>query len=172
MLYCTREERTIMPRYTQQLNRIEEAIDKALPGWFLCFVGEDQSKMLAALTHDLRRRSSIDDEGKRISSGFSYWGTGPTMAWALACNDPFYLVMKESSESFPSRWAQILAHLDYSGYHYVSLGIGTGDKDRHILHDLYKANTRLFYFPVDMSLEMLRVGIQEAIKGVVLQKIS
>jgi uncharacterized SAM-dependent methyltransferase len=154
-----------MSRYTHQPNRIEEAINKAQSGWFLCFVGEDQSKMLAALTHDLRGRISTDGEGKRISSGFSYWGTGPTIAWALACNDPFYLVMKESTESFPSRWAQVLTHLDNPDYHYVSLGIGTGDKDRYILRDLYKANSELFYFPVDMSLEMLRVGIQEAMKG-------
>lgn len=44
------------------------------------------------------------------------------------------------------------------GYHCVSLGVGTGQKDRAILSDLMRADPRMFYFPIDMSIEMLKLG--------------
>ncbi|GCE21731.1 L-histidine N(alpha)-methyltransferase [Dictyobacter kobayashii] len=154
----------------QELSRIEQAINSARVGWTLCFIGEDQSKKLATLTQHLRGRASSTGDGKEITSGFSYWGIGPTLAWTHACNDPFYLVMKESIESFPERWTQILPSLDRQNYHYVSLGVGTGHKDRDVLRDLYKIHPDLFYFPVDMSPEMLRVGVQESTKGASLER--
>ena len=159
-----------MSKLLRQLSKIEEAINNAQPGWTLCVIGEDQSKKLAALTNDLRRKMSRVGDGKQIASGFSYWGIGPSIAWSLACNDPFYLVMKESIETFQNRWSQTLPSLDRQDYHYVSLGVGTGHKDRYVLNDLYKINPEIFYFPVDMSPEMLRVGVQESIKGTPLER--
>jgi L-histidine N-alpha-methyltransferase len=155
-----------MVKHLHQLSRIEEAINKAQSRWTLCWIGEDQSKKLAMLTNDLRGKVSTTGDGKKISSGFSYWGIGPTIAWNRACNDPFYMVMKESIETFPDRLAQLLPHIGQQNYHYVSLGVGTGHKDRHILNELHKICSDLCYFPVDMSLEMLRIGTQEATIGI------
>nr|WP_292782417.1 L-histidine N(alpha)-methyltransferase [Nostoc sp. NMS9] len=92
------------------------------------------------------------------------------MAWDHACNDRFYLVIKESIESFRYRWHQINANnIKDQKYHYVSLGVGTGEKDQHILSLLFNANPDLLYFPVDMSSEMLRLGVQRATRGSQLQ---
>jgi L-histidine Nalpha-methyltransferase len=144
---------------------LKDSINEFGLGWTLCFVGESQSKKLAALTQDLRRGFSTTGDEKRIVSGFSYWGIGPTIAWAYACTDPLYVVMKESIESFRYRWQQIESNLDVGKYHYVSLGVGTGEKDRDILSCLLNTHPDLLYFPIDMSSQMLRMGVQGATKG-------
>ncbi|MEH2110637.1 L-histidine N(alpha)-methyltransferase [Nostoc sp.] len=149
---------------------LENSINEPGLGWTLCFIGEDQSNKLAELTQELRGEFSATGDGKEILSGFSYWGIGPTIAWDHACNDRFYLVMKESIESFRYRWHQVHAnHIKDQKYHYVSLGVGTGEKDQHILSLLFNANPDLLYFPVDMSSEMLRLGVQRATRGSQLQ---
>jgi uncharacterized SAM-dependent methyltransferase len=155
-----------MMNHLHQPGRIEDAINKAQSRWMRCLVGEEQSKQLATLTNDLRGKVSTTGDGKKISSGFSYWGIGPTIAWTRACNDPFYMVMKESIETFPDRFAQIVSHVERRNYHYVSLGVGTGHKDRQILNELYKIYPGLCYFPIDMSSEMLRIGTQEAVRWI------
>ncbi|BAZ25447.1 histidine N-alpha-methyltransferase [Kalymmatonema gypsitolerans NIES-4073] len=145
---------------------LENSINEPGLGWTLCFIGEDQSNKLAELTQELRGEFSTTGDGKEILSGFSYWGIGPTIAWDHACNDRFYLVMKESIESFRSRWYQIHSNsIKGQEYHYVSLGVGTGEKDQFILSLLLNGNPNLLYFPVDMSSEMLRLGVQQATQG-------
>jgi L-histidine Nalpha-methyltransferase len=145
---------------------LENSINEPGLGWTLCFIGEDQSKKLAELTQELRGEFSPTGDGKEILSGFSYWGIGPTIAWNNACNDRFYLVMKESIESFRYRWSQLHSNgIRDRKYHYVSLGVGTGEKDTSILNLLLNSNPDLIYFPVDMSSEMLRLGVQQAIQG-------
>ncbi|OYD93883.1 hypothetical protein CDG76_18110 [Nostoc sp. 'Peltigera membranacea cyanobiont' 210A] len=79
---------------------LENSINEPGLEWTLCFIGEDKSSKLAELTQELRGKFSTTGDGKEIVSGFSYWGIGPTIAWDRACNDRFYLVMKESIESF------------------------------------------------------------------------
>ncbi len=149
---------------------LENSINEPGLGWTLCFIGEDQSSKLAELTQELRGEFSATGDGKEILSGFSYWGIGPTIAWDHACNDRFYLVMKESIESFRYRWHQIHSNnIRDQKYHYVSLGVGTGEKDQHILSLLLNSNPDLLYFPVDMSSEMLRLGVQRATRGSQLQ---
>lgn len=145
---------------------LENSINEPGLGWSLCFIGEDQSNKLAELTQELRGEFSRIGDGKEILSGFSYWGIAPTIAWDYACNDRFYLVMKQSIESFRSRWNQIYSHnIKDQKYHYVSLGVGTGEKDQFILSLLLKTHPDIFYFPVDMSSEMLRLGVQKATQG-------
>lgn len=124
---------------------LKDSINEFGLGWTLCFVGENQSKKLAALTQDLRRGFSTTGDEKRVVSGFSYWGIGPTIAWAYACTDPLYVVMKESIESFRYRWQQIQSNLDAGKHHYVSLGVGTGEKDRDILSSLLNTHPDLLY---------------------------
>jgi hypothetical protein len=144
---------------------IRRAIDRAALGWTMCFIGEDQSDKLAQLTEDLSEPFSNCGDGKRFASGFSYWGIGPTLAWARACTDPMYVVMKRSIETFSERWEACAGALAHGALHYVSLGIGTGQKDRTVLRWLLDRNPDCKFFPVDMSGEMLRVGIAECLKN-------
>ncbi|MFC0623740.1 L-histidine N(alpha)-methyltransferase [Kribbella deserti] len=148
------------------IRNLEKALADDDFDWSLLLVGEDQTDKLAALTSDLRADHSETGDGKQISSGFSYLGIGPTIAWAHAVSDPFYLVMKAGAESFVRHWRKIRPHVAKNGFHFVSLGVGTGQKDRIILEDLRAAKPDLFYLPVDMSSEMLRLGTHEAVRGI------
>jgi uncharacterized SAM-dependent methyltransferase len=147
------------------IRNLEKALADDDFAWSLLLVGEDQTDKLATLTGDLRGPVSETGDGKQITSGFSYWGIGPTIAWANATNDPFYLVMKVGTESFLRHWRKIKPHVDAGGFHFVSLGVGTGVKDRTILEDLRRNNRGMFYIPVDMSSEMLRMGTTEPVRG-------
>ena len=48
--------------------------------------------------------------------------------------------MKAGSESFQRHWRKISPHVDNGGFHFVSLGVGTGQKDRTILDDLHRSH--------------------------------
>jgi uncharacterized SAM-dependent methyltransferase len=148
------------------IRNLEKALADDDFAWSLLLVAEDQTDKLATLTGDLRGPVSETGDGKQITSGFSYWGIGPTIAWANATNDPFYLVMKAGAESFLRHWRKIKPHVDAGGFHFVSLGVGTGVKDRTILDDLRRNNREMFYIPVDMSSEMLRMGAMEPVRGI------
>ncbi|MDT3396281.1 L-histidine N(alpha)-methyltransferase [Streptomyces sp. B1866] len=147
------------------VQRLEGLLDEQDFSWSLCLVGEDQSQKFAQLAGELREPFSRTGDGKRISSGFSYWGVESTMAWIHACSDLFYPVMRESIESFTRRWARLAAHLDGRPFHYVSLGTGTGHKDHTVLSRLGRDNPGLCYLPVDVSPEMLRLSRREALRG-------
>lgn len=147
------------------IRKLEHALADDDFAWSLLLVGEDQTDKLATLTGDLRGPFSRTGDGKQITSGFSYWGIGPTIAWANATKDPFYLVMKTGAESFLRHWRKVRPHVEKGGFHFVSLGVGTGVKDSTILDDLYRVNRNMFYIPVDMSSEMLRMGTHEPVRG-------
>ncbi|MGW6201528.1 L-histidine N(alpha)-methyltransferase [Kribbella sp. NPDC055110] len=142
------------------IRKLEHALADDDFAWSLVLTGEDQTDKLATLTGDLRGPFSTTGDGKQITSGFSYWGIGPTIAWANATNDPFYLVMKAGAESFQRHWRKVRPHVENGGFHLVSLGVGTGVKDRTILGDMHRQNRNMYYIPVDMSSEMLRMGTQ------------
>ncbi|WP_410789766.1 L-histidine N(alpha)-methyltransferase [Kribbella sp. C-35] len=144
------------------IRKLEHALADDDFAWSLVLTGEDQTDKLATLTGDLRGPFSTTGDGKQITSGFSYWGIGPTIAWANATNDPFYLVMKAGAESFLRHWRKVRPHVENGGFHLVSLGVGTGVKDRTILSDMRRQNRNMYYIPVDMSSEMLRMGTQPA----------
>jgi Histidine-specific methyltransferase, SAM-dependent len=148
------------------VDKLQQAIDESDFAWSLHLVGEDHSHKLATLTNDLRGAPSHTGDGKQITSGFAYWGTAPAIAWSLACNDPYYPVMQQSIESFSGRWKRVRSKLDGTPYHYVSLGVGTGHKDRQILHDLLALQPNLLYMPVDLSAAMLRFGVRESTRDV------
>ncbi|TDW70195.1 L-histidine N(alpha)-methyltransferase [Kribbella pratensis] len=147
------------------IRKLEHALADDDFAWSLLLVGEDQTDKLATLTGDLRGPVSTTGDGKQITSGFSYWGIGPTIAWANATNDPFYLVMKAGAESFLRHWRKVRPHVENGGFHLVSLGVGTGVKDRTILSDMLRNNRDMYYIPVDMSSEMLRMGTLEPVRG-------
>lgn len=72
--------------------------------------------------------------------------------------------MKAGTESFLRHWRKVKPHVDKGGFHLVSLGIGTGVKDRTILEDMRRNNKDMLYIPVDMSSEMLRMGTVEPVR--------
>lgn len=155
-----------MPEPVHVVRNLEHALTDDDFAWSLLLVGEDQTDKLATLTGDLRGPFSDSGDGKQVTSGFSYWGIGPTIAWAHACSDPFYLVMKTGTDAFGRHWRAIRPHVQAGdGFHLVSLGIGTGLKDRTIVDDLRQGRPDLLYIPVDMSSEMLRLGVQEITRG-------
>ncbi len=140
--------------------RLSDAVGATDFNWALTLVGEDQAEKMSELTKGLRGDLRTG-EGKHISSGFAYWGIGPTIAWSNACNDVFYPVMKESIRNFKNAWRKIAPGLDGGRWHYVSLGVGNGQKDRVILEQLQTLNPELIYVPVDMSADMLGLGRRE-----------
>jgi L-histidine N-alpha-methyltransferase len=143
---------------------LRSAVETRSQPWSLCLVGEDVERKLQDLIADLTRSTSTTGDGKRITSGFAYWGVEPTFAWAQTCTDPLYPVMKESIESFTSGWYEIHPNLARERHHYVSFGPGTGQKDATIIRDLMRRNPQLCYVPVDMSAEMLRLAIRGPIR--------
>lgn len=143
---------------------MKNAIEANAHPWSFCLVGEDVERKLQDLATDLTREMSVTGDGKRIASGFAYWGVEPTFAWARACADPLYPVMKESIESFTNGWHEIRQNLAKERYHYVSLGPGTGKKDASIIRDLVRRNPQLCYLPIDMSAEMLRLAVRGPIR--------
>ncbi|MGF7239044.1 MAG: L-histidine N(alpha)-methyltransferase [Frankia sp.] len=147
--------------HIQLLRRLEKVMEETDFAWSLCLVGEDQSRKLADLTNALKRPASTSGDEKQIASGYSYWGTEPAISWEQACRDRYYPVMKEGIDTFGRRWRSLWS--EFSGnknFHYVSLGPGTGEKDRSILTSLHSENPTMFYVPVDMSAEMLRICLQ------------
>jgi Histidine-specific methyltransferase, SAM-dependent len=144
----------------QLLQRLERVMEETEFGWSLLMVGEDQSRNLADLTNDLKRPYSTTGDGKQILSGYSYWGIEPAIAWRHACHDPYYPVGKDGIDSFAQRWNDLQPALAGAKYHYVSLGPGTGDKDRTVLQTMQPSYPEMLYVPVDMSAEMLRMCLQ------------
>jgi uncharacterized SAM-dependent methyltransferase len=146
------------------LSNLETLLRGTNFAWSLVLIGEDQASKLETLAGDLRRGFSATGDGKRVTSGFSYLGTEPAIAWASACRDPLYSFMKKSIHSFGSRWRSVREGFRGEPYHYVSLGPGDGQKDKIILQDLSRGNAQLCYVAVDMSTEMLRLGVPSLIR--------
>lgn len=151
---------------THVMVAVKDALEARAYPWSLCLVAEDAERTLQGLIADLTRSVSPTGDGKRIASGFAYWGIEPTFAWARSCTDPLYPVMKESIESFTTGWQELKPHLADGRYHYVSFGPGTGSKDATVIRDLLRRNPDLYYVPVDMSAEMLRLAIRGPIRQV------
>lgn len=143
-------------------------IDRTLAGddfaWSVTLVGEDQSDKLATLAQYLDDGYSVSGDGKRVPSGYAYWGIGPTIAWFNASNDPTYMVIKVGTEMFRRQWRSISPLVTDECVHLVSLGVGTGAKDGMFLETMRRANPSMLYIPVDMSAEMLRTGSRTAVR--------
>jgi L-histidine N-alpha-methyltransferase len=149
---------------------LENYFNKSSLKWSLCFTGEDESSKLGELIGELKNSFSATGNGKQVPSGFSYWGIISTLAWKTTCSDPLYPVMSDGTSSFNTRWKDICnEEFTKQKYHYVSLGVGIGDKDNEILKRLYSSNNSIRYFPVDMSSTMLRLGVRNATKDILLK---
>lgn len=127
--------------------------------WLLTYVGENPLYKLNDFIIDLKNK-----ENRRIQSGYSYCGVGPTRMWNNACSDPAYHMLN-NIQRFP-QYARKLTHLvDKNRYNFVSLGVGEGSKDKGLISDFFNEDGKtqprenFLYVPVDMSREMLRVAI-------------
>src|SRR4051812_38008473 len=88
----------------EDLNKLGQALEDTRLWWNLCIVGEDQLFKLATLLNSLNADASETGDGKKIESGFSYWGLIPTLKWKEACEDPLYHVMREGIKNFHVVW--------------------------------------------------------------------
>jgi uncharacterized SAM-dependent methyltransferase len=108
----------------------------------------------------------IEDEPKYIKEGYQYVGDGPAHQWKLATADDHYKTMSYGITSFHTEWRNIKAKLD-TPYHYVSIGPGTGEKDREILGHLVSKlgeGETIVYVPVDISPQLLRMGVSSGLR--------
>jgi len=135
---------------------------KSSEEWIICYVGEDQPAKLGLLASELNKPKDTNGNGKRVPSGFSYWGIVPTVAWRDTCGDQYYTLMSGGIARFPRAWSAMKGNLIGNAKHYVSLGPGTGDKDSTIINCLNRS-PKFKYIPIDMSAEMLRLGTKSAI---------
>lgn len=167
-VHSVAEDSEEIPDFLNHL--LEDYFNKSSLKWSLCFTGEDESSKLGELIGELKNSFSATGNGKQVPSGFSYWGIVSTLAWKSTCSDPLYPVMSDGISSFNIGWKKIYdKEFTKQKYHYVSLGVGTGDKDNEILKRLYGSNNSIRYFPVDMSSTMLRLGVQNATKNIPLK---
>jgi uncharacterized SAM-dependent methyltransferase len=109
----------------------------------------------------------IEGESKYIKEGYQYVGDGPAHQWKLATADDHYKTMSYGISSFHEEWRDIQSQLT-SPYHYVSIGPGTGEKDQEILRHLIgmlDEGETMAYIPVDISPQLLRMGVNNALRG-------
>lgn len=140
--------------------RLEKALSQGWGRWSLNLEGQDPRNVIKDLATALRGEPP-DFGGKRIPNRYRYVGLGPTLAWVSVSTDWTYPLTYESREAFARLWDACMPDLGATKYHYVSLGIGSGEKDRHVLDRLMTSADR-FYVPVDISGQMLRLGAAEA----------
>jgi L-histidine Nalpha-methyltransferase len=131
------------------------------PTWVELVRG-DQIKRFAGLMADLRLKFAPCGDGKRITCSYAYMGLEPALAWADACRDRLYPVMRQIIKSFDQWWPSIRTSLDAPAYHYVSLDPGDGKKDG-IMSNLRHDHRELGYLPADASTEMLRLAVRDLI---------
>lgn len=110
----------------------------------------------------------IEAESKYIKDGYQYVGDGPAHLWKLATADDHYKTMNYGITSFHEEWLDIQDQLT-SPYHYVSIGPGTGEKDQEILRHLcglLDDGDTIAYVPVDISPQLLRIGVSAGMRGI------
>lgn len=148
------------------LRRLTSEPDSDFP-WTNLTAGADLADQLSELTGGL----SAPGTGKRIESGFSYWGVESTVAWGEAVADRFYPVMRESLDSFARRWRTVARTALGQDLHYVSLGPGTGEKDFVVLSDMLREKPDIAFVPVDMSPEMMRFLVHQPFRALPLNPV-
>jgi uncharacterized SAM-dependent methyltransferase len=142
-------------------SRLERAFEDGWDRWMLSLEREDPRGFLMDMVRSLKG-DPVDGLGKQIDNKHRYIGLGPTIAWLLTSKDPSYPVAYDSIASFGRIWDDCQAALGDSSYHYVSFGVGTGDKDRHVLDRLQPQSPGLLYVAIDISSAMLNLGTQES----------
>jgi uncharacterized SAM-dependent methyltransferase len=143
--------------------RLEKSLAKGWQRWSLNLEGQDPRRFLHELVRNLKG-TGPDGSGKKIANRHRYVGLGPSLAWISVSKDPTYPIMYDSIEAFLRLWDGCRSALGSTKYHYVSLGIGTGEKDRQVLDRLLLEHSDIYYVPVDISGHMLRLGAVETVR--------
>ncbi len=109
----------------------------------------------------------IGGQPKHIKDGYQYVGGFPSHRWRAATADDHYRTLSYGIKQFPKKWAPIRDALDQP-YHYVSVGPGTGEKDRIVLQHLQSmaSDETIVYIPIDISADLLRMGIETSMQDV------
>ena len=114
-------------------------------------------------------RGGSDGQRKHIKEGYQYVGVVAAQMWKAATVDDNYPTLSWGITSFNERWDKIKTKITVPR-HYVSIGAGTGEKDRTILNHLNSLNRsgadRLIYVPVDISTELLKAAVRESTKDI------
>lgn len=108
--------------------------------------------------------------GAMLSCSHSYYTEQGTGCWLSLCNDPQYEVYRKSTRLLSEHSDRILKGLGPKFIEaipdFVSLGPGNGQKDRILLKSLvlhYEkqgSSSEFFYYPVDISIQMLAAAIK------------
>ncbi|MFE3541733.1 L-histidine N(alpha)-methyltransferase [Nocardia sp. NPDC059177] len=142
--------------------RMERALGGRWDRWMHTIDREDPRSFLQEMVRSLRGDPARDHTGKRVQNKHRYIGLVPTIAWMQTSKDPSHPLTYESIATFGRNWDELHPVLSEQPYHYVSLGVGTGDKDRHILDRLHAGSGgTTYYMAVDISTSMLNLGTQE-----------
>jgi CHAT domain-containing protein len=104
----------------------------------------------------------------KVDPSFLYWTVNAVRRWKEVCEHGDYHVYDQGLSLLKQHIGDICNLLDmgYGTKDLVSLGVGTGVKDRYLLDHLlavYKMkniNKRVFYFPVDLSVSMIREAVR------------
>lgn len=96
-----------------------------------------------------------------ILSSYSYLGFCHVEKWNAACGNVDYPLMYQGTENFDNLYKQLIND-NFYWLDYLSLGVGTGDKDSSIMAN--STNKEVRYFPVDISMPMISEGVCNVLK--------
>ncbi|HTR76318.1 MAG TPA: L-histidine N(alpha)-methyltransferase [Solirubrobacterales bacterium] len=104
---------------------------------------------------------------KHLKDGYQYVGGFPSHRWRVATTDEHYRTLNYGISQFPRTWHPVRDALDQA-YHYVSIGPGTGEKDRIVLRHLQSmaSDETVVYVPIDISGDLLRIGLDTALRDI------
>jgi len=122
-------------------------------------IGRRQSDMFAELKKQVA-------DGGRIDQKYLYWDVRAALRWQKIARSSTYLTSQTSTNMW-RRYAgpiikSVVDDCQASHFSFINFGVGTGEKDNLILQSLLEQTSgRLLYFPIDESLSMLQITIQE-----------
>lgn len=106
---------------------------------------------------------------RRIEDGYQYVGSFPAHMWRLATADASYRTLSYGINTFSNRWSALRSSVRHP-FTYVSIGPGTGEKDRMVLAHLQSLaqsfSRRIAYVPVDISADLLRMSLDVSMRDI------
>ncbi len=125
--------------------------------------------LLGRVDHRLRE---LLNNGQPIPTYYAYLTHHGYLNWVRLTEDHRYTYYRSSVELCEANAAEIAAEIvrttDRQKLDYVSLGPGTGSKDRALISSLVAADTEcepLFYYPYDINPAMIVHAIQAVLSG-------
>jgi Histidine-specific methyltransferase, SAM-dependent len=108
-----------------------------------------------------------------VLDGHQYIGPFSASRWKNATQDAAYRTLSFGINTFFRRWAALRPNLTRP-LHYVSIGPGTGEKDKQILEHLQSISgtDTLIYVPIDISAELLRLSFIQTLPVLDLERVA